>query len=175
MTSMVIRRLGPDDAVAYQELRLLALSESPTAFGSSYDEERTRAIAETRSQLAFDDRRILLGALLANRLVGMARLDREDSVKEGHRASLRSMYVRAEHRRTGVGRALVRAQLDVADAMPGLRQVTLTVTATNQAAIAMYESCGFTSYGVAPEALCVSGEYYDEVHMVRHHRAGPRQ
>lgn len=169
---MVIRGLGPDDAAAYLELRLLALRESPTAFGSSYEEECTRSVEQVRHALQTDFGQNLLGASIGQDLVGMARLDREESVKEQHRAALRSMYVRPAHRRSGIGRALVQVQLDAAYAVRGLRQVTLTVTAGNRAAISLYESFGFTSYGVAPEALCVAGAYYDEVHMVRHLHAG---
>lgn len=169
---MVIRGLGPDDAAAYLELRLLALRESPTAFGSSYEEECTRSVEQVRHALHTDFGQNLLGASIGQDLVGMARLDREESVKEQHRAALRSMYVRPAHRRSGIGRALVQVQLDAAYAVRGLRQVTLTVTAGNRAAISLYESFGFTSYGVAPEALCVAGAYYDEVHMVRHLHAG---
>ncbi len=172
MTAMLIRRLGPEDAATYLDLRLLALRESPTAFGSSYEEECTRTTEHVSCMLQADSGRHLLGAFVDGVLVAMARLDREESIKEQHRAALRSMYVRLEHRRSGIGRALVQEQLDAADAIRGLRQVTLTVTAGNRAATSLYESFGFTSYGVAPEALCIAGAYYDEVHMVRHLRAG---
>jgi hypothetical protein len=37
---MHIRRLAPEDAPLFQELRLAALQEAPTAFGSSYEKER---------------------------------------------------------------------------------------------------------------------------------------
>ena len=172
MTAMFIRRLGPDDAAAYLDLRLLALRESPTAFGSSYEEECTRSVDDVRRMLQAGGGGNLLGAFIDGFLVGMARLDREESIKERHRVALRSMYVHPEHRRSGIGRALVQEQLDAAHAMSGLRQVTLTVTAGNLAAASLYESFGFTSYGVAPESLCVAGAYYDEVHMVRHLHAG---
>ncbi len=54
-----------------------------------------------------------------------------------------------------------------AEAMPGLRQVTLAVTADNHAAIATYERFGFKVCGTAPEALHFAGLYYDEIQMVR--------
>ena len=47
----------------------------------------------------------------------------------------------------GVGRALVQAALDAARAN-GIRRVTLRVLATNTAARALYEACGFTVEGV---------------------------
>ncbi len=172
MTTMFIRRLDPDAASAYLALRLLALRESPTAFGTSYEEEVGLSLDEVRRALDTAFGWNLLGAFMGEALVGMARLDREESLKERHRASLRSMYVHPAHRRAGVGRVLVQEQLAVAHAMPGLQQITLSVTAGNAPAISLYESFGFTSYGVAPEALCVAGAYYDEVHMVRHLHTG---
>ncbi len=149
-------------------MRLLALRESPTAFGSSYEEEQTRSVAEVTEALHAGLGQHLLGAAVGQALVGMARLERETSAKEQHRASLRSMYVRPTYRRAGIGRVLVQAQLDAARALPGLRQITLAVTAGNTAAITLYESCGFRSYGVAPEALYVDGRYFDEILMVLH-------
>ncbi len=48
------------------------------------------------------------------------------------------------------------------------QQITLAVTAGNDAAVAAYESFGFKAYGAAPEALQVGGNFYDEIQMVRH-------
>ncbi len=113
---MHVRRLHPADATTVRDLRLRGLQESPTAFGSSYEEEVDHPIATIAELLA-----------------------------EAMRA---------------------------ARGMPGLRQVTLAVTAGNLAAIATYEGCGFKAYGTAPQALHVQGRYYDEIHMVCHLDAG---
>jgi ribosomal protein S18 acetylase RimI-like enzyme len=77
------------------------------------------------------------------------------------------MYVRPEARRLGVGRLLLAQVLTAADAMPGVRQVTLTVTADNRPARRLYEAHGFVAYGQAPEALFVGGTYHDDLLMVR--------
>jgi hypothetical protein len=62
--------------------------------------------------------------------------------------------------------------LAVAAAMPDLRQVTLSVTAANAPAIALYESMGFRRYGVEPQALYVAPDYHDNLEMV--HMLAPR-
>jgi RimJ/RimL family protein N-acetyltransferase len=163
---MHIRRLGPSDAADFQELRLRGLSESPTAFGSSYEEEASRPIPAIAASLAEDSGRNMFGAFMDTKLVGVVGVGRETSLKERHRGFVRSMYVAPEARRQGVGKALMRVAVDFAKSMPGLRQLTLAVTAGNSAAITTYEGFGFRVCGTAPEALHVQGRYYDELQMV---------
>lgn len=41
-----------------------------------------------------------------------------------------------------------------------VRRVNLTVFLPNVAAITLYQSLGFTAYGVEPEAVCLDGTFY---------------
>ena len=52
LAPMPIRRLTPDDAAAYRELRLRALREHPEAFTSDWQTERSRPPEESRQRLA---------------------------------------------------------------------------------------------------------------------------
>jgi ribosomal protein S18 acetylase RimI-like enzyme len=165
---MRIRRLLSPDAAAFQDLRLRGLLESPTAFGSSYEEEVDRSIPVIAASLTEGSGRNMFGAFIDNKLVGVVGVGREAALKEMHRGFIRSMYVAPESRRQGVGKALMAEAVHFAKAMPGLRQVTLAVTAGNSAAIATYEGFGFKVCGTAPEALHVQGTYYDEIQMVCH-------
>lgn len=165
---MRIRRLLPSDAAAFQELRLRGLLESPTAFGSTYEEEVERSTPAIAASLAEGSGRNVFGAFIDNKLVGIVGVGREAGLKEMHRGFIRSMYVAPQARCQGVGKALMGEAVNFAKAMPGLRQVTLAVTAGNSAAIAIYEGFGFKVCGTAPEALYVLGQYYDELHMVCH-------
>ena len=97
----------------------------------------------------------------------MAGVRRATTAKERHKAVITSVFVVLEHRGRGVGRQLLTHALARATAMPGVRQVTLAVTAGNSAAVALYETFGFRSYGRAPDALFVDGSYHDEILMVR--------
>lgn len=164
---VTIRRLVPSDADAYRDLRLLALQTSPTAFGSSYEEEAELEPRTFAARLDDSSGLQLFGAFSRGALVGMVGVGRLAARKERHRAELRSMFVRAEARGAGVGRQLLAHALRVASEMEGVRQITLTVTAGNVSARRLYEAHGFTSYGQAPEALHVDGAYYDDVLMVR--------
>jgi ribosomal protein S18 acetylase RimI-like enzyme len=164
----VIRRLLPDAVEAYRALRLLALGESPAAFGSSVEEEAALDTAVFAARLDDGSGRTVFGAYLQDQLAGMIAIGREPARKERHRAFITSMYVHPEARRLGIARRLLTHALAVAGAMPGVRQVTLTVTSSNTAARRLYEAHGFSAYGVAPEALFVNGVYHDDVLMVRH-------
>ena len=62
----------------------------------------------------------------------------------------------------GVGRALLDALLARASADDELHQLTLSVTASNAAAVRLYERAGFVRYGTLPRAIRVGGRYFDK-------------
>jgi ribosomal protein S18 acetylase RimI-like enzyme len=161
---MKIEQLSPEDAADYQELRLFALQESPTAFGSSYAEEVDRPLEVVEKRLA-DARNHVFGAFDENgRLVGMAILRREERVRSEHKAFLFGMYVLPEHRRQEAGRALLEAVICRAEGL-GVRQVNLTVNSENSAAVLLYESCGFERFGLERDAFRTGDGFFDVAYM----------
>lgn len=169
---MLIRRLVPSDAVAYQSLRLAALRESPTAFSSSYEEECDTPLSTIEAHMAPDSGRNRFGAFDGADLVAVVGVGREGARKVHHKGFIGGMFVAPAWRGKGLGRQLLEQALAFADAMPGLHQVTLTVTAGNAAAVTLYESMGFVVFGRAPDALLVDGVSYDDIQMVRAVKAG---
>ena len=169
---MLIRRLVPSDAVAYQSLRLAALRESPTAFSSSYEEECDTPLSTIEAHMAPDSGRNRFGAFDGADLVAVVGVGREGARKVHHNGFIGGMFVAPAWRDKGLGRQLLEQALAFADAMPGLHQVTLTVTAGNAAAVTLYESMGFVVFGRAPDALLVDGVSYDDIQMVRAVKAG---
>ena len=164
---MNIRRLVPEDAASFQALRLQALHECPAAFGSSYEEECETPITVIAGHLTAGSGRNLFGAFNGSQLVGTIGVGRESARKLSHKGFIRGMYVAPAFRHRGIGRQLLKQALEFAVSMPGLRQVTLVVNAGNTSAIALYQSLGFRSFGVEPEALLIDGVPHDEMHMVR--------
>ncbi len=168
---MEIQFLTSQDVTAYRELRLQALSESQTAFGSSYEQEACHPLTAFAARLcphddsaggifgAFDD---------TERLIGMLGFSRESRPKRAHIGSLWSMYVLPEFRRRGIGAALLDEALSHARQLGGLRQLILTVTVNNLAACSLYRSRGFERFGLERDALCIDGEYFDEEHLALH-------
>ncbi len=162
-----IRRLAEADLQAYRAIRLQSLLEEPIAFGSSYEQESIKPLQYFADHLAPDSDRILLGAFQSETLMGIVGVTYESSIKEQHRAFLRSMFVRADHRGKGIGQGLLTEAIAIASTA-GIRQITLGVTASNAAALSLYQRHGFLEYGRLPESLYVQGQYYDEILMIKH-------
>ena len=164
-----IRPLLANDAIAYQALRLRAFAEHPAAFTSSAAEEAERPLSWSQQRLSPDAQRphdVFLGAWLGNELLGMVGLQGRYRAKERHNATLVGLYVTPQASQRGLGLALVQALLERARAMPELEQLDLTVTEGNPKAQAIYERCGFSVWGVMPQAVKVDGRLYAKVHMV---------
>jgi RimJ/RimL family protein N-acetyltransferase len=164
---MEIRTLTKEDAGAFQALRLIALRECPPAFASSYGEECEIPIAVVAERIAPSSDRCLFGAFNQSALIGCIGLQRETKLKLAHKALIWGMYVAASHRNKGIGRELVTQALEFAASMPGLHNVTLSVSKGNSAALMLYERMEFKVFGVEPGAMLIDNELHDEIHMVR--------
>lgn len=140
-------RISPANVPELKAVRLAALTESPSAFGSTYAEEAERSDAEwsSRAQLASTGTdRITVLARIDERTVGIAGGYREET--QPAQVELVSMWTAPEVRRTGAGRLLVRAVIDWA-AETGASSVGLWVTRANSPAQLLYESMGFRETG----------------------------
>lgn len=168
---MEIRFLNAQDVTAYRDLRLHALKEAPTAFVSSYEQEARLPLGDFAARLRSnnDSASGVFGAFSdRNHLIGMLGFSRETRLKRVHIGTLWSMYVLLEFRGQGVGAKLLDGAIAHAQQLDGLRQLTLSFTAGNVAAGALYRSRGFEPFGLAREAMCVDGHYFDEECLVLH-------
>lgn len=166
---VLVRRLGPADARAYHALRVRGLAEYPVAFTSSAEEEAARPLDWSVLRLTDAPKRpndLFLGAFERDQLQGLVGLQGRYRPKERHNATVVGLFVARESGGRGLGRALMTELLTCARARPELLQLDLTVTEGNAAAQALYDSLGFTVYGVLPSAVRVEGRDYAKVHMV---------
>lgn len=161
MPACDVRPLIAADAPLFQHLRLNALQEAPTAFGSSFEEESGMSVEDFRAWITAGGGSVILGAFVGKDLVGMVGLSRQRRLKIRHKATLWTMYVSPSLRGTGLGRQLMQAAIAHAKAT-GVGQLQLTVSAGNTAACALYVALGFVEYGCEPQALCVAGVLHDE-------------
>lgn len=167
--TVLIRQLSSleaNDVADYRAIRLAALKDSPDAFGSTYEAEAGLATEAFAERLATT---IVLGAYAGTgsdaRIVGMVGFKQQTIAKLAHKGFLWGFYVAPAARGRGVGLALV--DRIVAAATGLVQQLTLSVVRGNDAALALYERCGFETYGVEPRALKSTTGYADEVLMVR--------
>jgi RimJ/RimL family protein N-acetyltransferase len=167
MTPVEIRVLEADDTPAWCAVRLEALERDPQAFGASVEAHRKLSEDEVRSRLAPDkSNKFVIGAFVEGGLVGTTGFLREPGLKERHKGRVWGVYLRAEYRGQGVGHKMLASLLEHARNIDGLEQIALSVATPQIAALALYRSFGFTSFGCEPRALKVDGRYIDEEYLV---------
>ncbi len=86
--------------------------------------------------------------------------------RRAHVATL-GMGVHDDFTRRGIGRALLGEAIEIADDWLNLRRLELTVYADNSAAIALYESFGFTVEGRMANYAFRGGTYVEALAMAR--------
>jgi len=167
-----IRPLLPADALAYRALRLRALQAHPQAFTTSFEEAQRQPLEASERRLAAAPEHRFWGAAWRHaepgtQLVGMVGLEREARANTRHKATVVGLYVQAEHAGQGLARALMQALLAQAQ-QDGIESLVLTVTQGNAAATALYESLGFKTFGVEPDAVRLGSVHLSKQHMVWH-------
>jgi ribosomal protein S18 acetylase RimI-like enzyme len=157
---LIVRRIRADDWAPVRDVRLMALADAPSTFGSSYADEVDRGdefcmdraerssagdegttyLAMLDDQLARDG--VALDRVAADCVVGLVSAFRPvaDVVE------LVSMWTSPTARRIGAARMLVGAVVDWAAAGPA-DAVELWVMRGNEPAYRLYSSCGFAETG----------------------------
>jgi RimJ/RimL family protein N-acetyltransferase len=160
------------DAPAYRDLRLEALREHPDAFLGDYGELRAVPPEFWSRELASRSGRkgATIVVEVGGRLIGTASIRRFAGDKYCHSATINDVYMRADHRREGLGRGLLVACLRWAQ-FAGVRIVRLCVLSSNTAAISLYEQLGFKTFGTDPDAVRIGRRYRDQFRMAKRLRA----
>ncbi len=147
---VLVRETVPGDWQALRDIRLEALRDHPSAFGSSYAREAVRDEEHWRGRSSG-------GGMFLAYLTEVTEVTEVGEVSEpaglagGYQADpvtveLVSMYVRPRGRGRGVGEALVAAVIGWASDRRAT-SVHLWVTETNGPARALYQRCGFALTG----------------------------
>jgi ribosomal protein S18 acetylase RimI-like enzyme len=158
--------LPPDHWLAYRDLRLRALLDSPQAFGTSYAEALQLPEAHWRMRLhdaATADTNWLLFARQGEALVGMigAYVDSDNAPDT---ATVIAVFIVPETRGHGISTLLMDAILDALRENPTLHKARLAVNKHQTPALNLYQRSGFTIVGETP-CLMGHGEIADEFLM----------
>jgi GNAT superfamily N-acetyltransferase len=144
-----IRRIRAHEGPRLRALRLRALADAPTAFGSTLAREQAYSDELWRERAAGASAGCDRATFVAEReqqwlglATGIARADDGQSIGP----LLVGMFVDAAVRRLGVGAELIEAVASWAKACGGTR-MALWVTSGNDPAVALYQRCGFRPTG----------------------------
>lgn len=144
---VILKPITVDSVASLKAVRLRALRDTPSAFGSTYANESRLSDAEWAQRVAqwHGERSTCYLAWDGDQPCGIAAafLERDDPTPH---ARLVSMWVAPSHRGRGVGRLLVGAVIDWARGRR-VEWMCLTVTSNNDVASRFYTRLGFTKTG----------------------------
>jgi len=158
----MIRKLTTDDFEIWKALRLEAVKDYPESFGESYEN-----IVE--QDIKWFEQSLKNGTIFVyekdNQIIGLVGTFSMQPGNMTHRATLFGLYVQPEQRQKGIAGELVEHVISFVAKTH--KQIHLTVTTNNNAAIDLYKKHGFIIYGTEPDALYLDGKYYDEHLMLK--------
>ena len=158
--------LMPEGWREYRNLRLLALTNAPDAFGSTFEEEISRSPESWRSDLESSEMKFLF-AQEGKRFVGMTGYYRKPLTKLHHIVTIFGIYVDETFRGQGVGTQLLDELLLEAKQDHAIKKIKLKMVEDNVAALKLYEHHGFRKVGQLEQELGVADGFRDEVLLER--------
>lgn len=108
-----------------------------------------------------------LVAVVGDKVVGMFGLHTFPARPRRHHAAAVGLSVSDDWQGKGVGSALMRAGLDLADNWLGLTRLELEVYTDNESAVRLYERFGFEHEGLLRRHAYRDGRYIDAYMMAR--------
>jgi ribosomal protein S18 acetylase RimI-like enzyme len=141
-----LEQISQANAMTFKAIRLAAILDSPSAFGSTYAKESLLSDADWVKRAAdwSSHRSIGYLAMEEGRACGIAAafLNEHDPTK----AHVISMWIAPSHRRHGIGGLLIEAINAWAESR-GAQRLELMVTSNNIAALDFYQRIGFSKTG----------------------------
>jgi putative acetyltransferase len=157
-----IRRAEPDDYAAVAEI-----FSGPKAFAGTLQlPYPSREVWRKRLSETPDGLHVLV-AVVGDRVVGTLGLETFPAKPRRSHAGTFGISVHDDWQGKGVGTALIRAAVDLADNWLNLRRLELEVYADNEAAIHLYERFGFEHEGTLRQYAFRDGQYVDSKMMAR--------
>ncbi len=159
-----IRRAEPDDSSAIYEI-----FNSPKVFESTLQlpypsRERWRRRLAEPGEGTHD-----LVAVASDRVVGMVTVHTFPNTPRRRHVGTIDIAVHGEWQGKGVGKALMRAGIELADNWLNLTRLELEVYTDNESAVRLYERLGFEREGTLRQHAFRGGQYVNSYVMARLH------
>ena len=143
---ITIQPITIHNLLLFKSVRLSALSESPSAFGSTYARESQFTESEWLARLERWDGEKGAGFLAMERDIPCGIVGALLDLNDASRAQLVSMWTAPTHRLQGVGSLLVKEVVHWARSR-NVQTLLLMVTSTNESAFGFYKRLGFAMTG----------------------------
>ena len=164
---METRLIEPGEAEALRALRIRAVTEHASAFGTSVEEEAAVSMEQIADELREGPlNSYWRGVFDAATLIGILHLFQFQRPKLHHKTMLGGMYIVPDYRGRGIGRVLLEDTIAFAKTLANVELITLAVTVGNDAARKLYIRSGFIPFGIEPRYIRVDQTYYDIEWMI---------
>ncbi|MFY0783105.1 GNAT family protein [Peribacillus simplex] len=166
--SYMIRTGELEDAEAVLELQNSVISEGEYFIAVSNEFNKTIEQQRDWIQRSLEnERETIIVAEINGEVIGWIGFESENRKRMSHKGSF-GLMIRKNYRGMGIGKELVQALLDWAEANPLIEKVSLGVFSTNHRAIALYKSMGFVEEGRKIKEFKMSeSEYVDDIIMYK--------
>ena len=158
---LTIRRAEPDDCAALYEM-----FASPKLYANTLQLPHPSREAWRKRLAEPGEGGHNIVAVVGDRVVGMFSLHVFTRPRRNHAAAI-GLTVHEDWHGKGVGTALMRAGIDLADNWLGLTRLELEVYTDNEPAIRLYERFGFEREGLLRQHAYRDGRYVDSLLMAR--------
>ncbi|WHZ00363.1 GNAT family N-acetyltransferase [Peribacillus simplex] len=157
-----------EDAEAVLDVQNSVISEGEYFIAVS--EEFNKTPEQQRDwiqRLLENERETIIVAEINGEVIGWIGFQSENRKRMSHKGSF-GMMIRKNYRGKGIGKELIKALLEWAEANPFIEKVSLGVFSTNQRAISLYKKMGFVEEGRKIKEFKMSErEYVDDIIMYK--------
>ncbi|MGE7184201.1 N-acetyltransferase family protein [Peribacillus sp. NPDC006672] len=164
----MIRTGELEDAEAVLDVHNSVISEGEYFIAVS--EEFDKTLEQQRDwirRLLENERETIIVAEMNGEVIGWIVFQTENRKRMSHKGSF-GVMIRKNFRGMGIGKELIGALLEWAEANPFIEKVSLGVFSTNHRAISLYKSLGFTEEGRKIKEFKMSEhEYVDDIIMYK--------
>ncbi|MFH0068577.1 GNAT family N-acetyltransferase [Peribacillus sp. NPDC056705] len=168
MKNHIIRTGELADAEAVLDVQNSVISEGEYFIAVS--EEFNKTPEQQRDwirTLLENERETIIVAEKNGEVIGWIVFQSENRKRMSHKGSF-GMMIRKNYRGKGIGKELLKALLEWAEANPFIEKVSLGVFSTNQRAISLYKKMGFVEEGRKIKEFKMSErEYVDDIIMYK--------